>query len=666
MTDPSLLRETVILFGAALAVAWLFCVFRLPTVIGFLAAGAMIGPHGLGLIPQEAVGPFADVGLVLLLFIVGLELSFETLLRPGARLILAGLIQVTVLAAMVAVAGTTQADVAWLVAFLIGVALANSSTAIILKHLSDRGQTDSPAGAACTGLTLMHDMASMLVMLALPVAAATASVNWQQMAWRGGAAVAALVAATVALRYTLPAVLRSLQNYGGREMLALFAVVMACGGAWLAGVGGWSWALGSFLAGLLLSEADARHQLVAEILPFRDAFNALFFMSLGMLVDARFVGAHGPLIALAVVATLVVKSAVTAGSMRLCGWPLRLAIHVGLGLATVSEFGFVVAREATRLGLISEGLLTALIAYSVGTMLIGALLVPVAEPIAHFIGTRLERGGAPGPSRASDELPGHVVIVGYGLNGQNLARVLRATGIEHRVIEINPKLIRQARDAGERVVVGDAARVSILDRAEILRARALVVTINDPNATRRIIAQARAARPDLYILARTRYVSELDALYRLGANQVIPEEFETSIEIFAHVLKEFGIPDNVIDAQITMIRAGRYGMLRGRPVTRSATTEFMHLFEAMATQTFLVTSDSPVAGASIRGIDLRATTGVTIIAVVRHGNPTTNPSPDFVLEPGDVLVIVGTHKQLDAARVRLAPPIVPTTDAPPL
>jgi CPA2 family monovalent cation:H+ antiporter-2 len=249
-----------------------------------------------------------------------------------------------------------------------------------------------------------------------------------------------------------------------------------------------------------------------------------------------------------------------------------------------------------------------------------------------------------------------VIIVGYGVNGENLARVLQATRIAYTVVEMNRATVAQARRQGARVVVGDATRRFILERAGLRTARALVVAVSEPQATRQIVAQAHAMRPDLYILARTRYVSEVDALYRLGARLVIPEEFETSVEIFAQVLKEFGVPDNVIEQQVTIVRAGRYGMLRGRPTDASLRAEWLSILEAAVTQTFLLRAGSPACGRTIREIALRSRGGATIVAVTRRGRPVPNPSPDFRLESGDVLVLVGTHRQLDDTRAVLEPP----------
>ncbi len=660
MDSRGILYEIVVLFGAAVAVAWLFRMIRAPAIIGFLVTGILIGPSVMGLITRESVSQFADLGLVLLLFAVGLELSPEPLLRAGYRIFVAacGQIVLTVVAALACI--FLAAQISWPAAVAIALAITPSSTAIVLKQLADIRQTDSPTGSTVTGVSLVQDVLVILLMLFLPLLAGPGQTGWATAVGRGVLSLVILIAGAAALRWLLPYVLHAILRVGGQELMTLFAVLMACAGAWIAGLAGWSPALGACLAGLLLAETDVRHQLFADIVPFRDVFNALFFISMGMLVDIALVAQHPFSIGIAVVATLLLKTVLAALAVRIAGWPLRLSIQVGMGLATISEFGFVLAREAEKLHLLPASALDHLTALIVGTMLMGAMLVPMSERVALAVDRLRGRGSTdalpplPEPQALTDV---EVIIIGYGLNGQNLARVLRATKIPCCVVEMNPALATIAKRAGERIIVGDATRLAILHRAGIENARALVVAINEQEATRRIVAQARALRSNLYILARTRYTSELEILYRLGAQQVIPEEFETSIEIFAHVLKHFGIPENVIGAQVTMIRAGNYGMLRGLPATDAVRTDLMSLLEATATQTFMLETGSPASGKTIRDIHLRAKTGVTIIAIVRSGKATTNPPPDYRFEPGDVLILLGGHKQLDEAKAALTPPL---------
>ena len=254
-----------------------------------------------------------------------------------------------------------------------------------------------------------------------------------------------------------------------------------------------------------------------------------------------------------------------------------------------------------------------------------------------------------GEAQESDSLSGHVIIVGYGINGQNLVRVLESTGIRYSVIEMNPGLAQEAREADAEVILGDGCRISVLGHAGLAKARVLVIAINDPQATRRVVSQARSVRPDLYILARTHFDSDIDDLYTLGAERVISEDFETSIEISAQVLRKMHVPDNVVAGQIAALRAGRYGMLRSMPTDEGMLQELAHYLQMTATRTHYLSEGSHACAKTIAEVDLRARTGVTIIAVVRNGKPTTNPSADFELATEDVLVLVGSHAQLDAA-----------------
>lgn len=666
MPNAQFLPQIVLIFGAALGVARLFRTLRAPAIIGFLVTGLLLGPSGFRLIPHDDVAVLAEFGLMLLLFTVGLELSPEPLIRIGRRLLMAGGLQMAATAAVTAGMVQVFRTCPTSQAATIGIAVALSSTAIVLKQLGDLRQTDSPGGSIITGILLLQDVVVILIMLLMPIWMGHHDASWSAALLRGLLSVVALVVVTILARTALPFILKWIVGSGGREFVTLLAVLMACAGAYLASLAGWSWALGACIAGLLLAETDMRHQLFADILPFRDVFNALFFISMGMLVNLPAVAGHLGLLLAAVAGIIVLKTLLAAAAVLAAGWPIRLALQVGMGLCTVSEFAYVVIREADQNHFLPASVVDFLVAMIVGTMLVGAMLVPISDRFAVAVARRI-RHGPRKTQHAEDavrdsvqsESAGHIIVVGYGLNGTNLAKVLLATKLSFRVIELNRSLTAEAKREGIRVIVGDAAQQSILAHAGMANAKALVIAIDDQQATRRIVAQAHAARPDMFILARTRYVAEVDVLYRLGASEVIPEEFETSIEIFARVLKEFRIPDNVIEAQINMVRAGRYGMLRGMPTTTSQRMELLHMLDATATQTFLLPAESPVCGRSMRETDLRARSGVTVIAVVRNGEPMTNPTPDIRLEAGDVLVLVGAHKQLDHAKTLLAPPSEP-------
>lgn len=648
------LSAILALFGSAVVAAWMLRFLRLPAVLGFLIAGIVLGP-GLGLIDPDEIHFFAELGLVMLLFSIGLELSLEPLVRVGGRLLATAGLQMGLTGLVAALAIQALLPMPWTAAALVGLAVAISSSAIVLIQLSQRGEVDTPAGTLVTGVLILQDLVVIVAMALLPLAAlALGAADAEQAA--GGErhillTVIALLLVAGAGWFVVPWVTHQLFRSGGREWMTLFAVLMATLGAWLADQANWSWALGACVAGLLLAQTDLRHQLHAEITPFRDVFNALFFISIGMLVDFDVLAEHGLVLALLIGGTLVAKIIIMTVAALLGGWTLRLSLASGFALCTVSEFSYVLASEASEIGLLPQTLMPILVAWTVGSMLMGSLLIPAAGPLAYAIARRFSPASRGEPAAVAPAAQhGHVIVVGFGVNGANLARVLRATAIPHVIVEMNRARLAQAAASHERVVVGDAVRLPILQQAGLMSAQVLVVAIADAFATRRIVAQARDARRDLYIVARTRYVLEIDALRRLGADLVIPEEFETSIEIFAHVLRSLAIPDNVIAQQAAIVRAGQYAMLRANAGDAAPRSELMRALELTATQTFLLQAEHAAANRTIRELDCRKRTGVSIVAITRAGQPIPNPDPETKLHKGDVLVLVGAHRQLEQAR----------------
>jgi len=246
-------------------------------------------------------------------------------------------------------------------------------------------------------------------------------------------------------------------------------------------------------------------------------------------------------------------------------------------------------------------------------------------------------------------LTNHVIIVGYGLNGKNLAKVLKETGIKYNILEINANIVNNAKKNGEPIVYGDSTRAEILDKLAVKCAGIIVFAISDPSATRRGVWLARKLNPDIYILVRTKNVSEIEELHKLGANEIIPEEFETSVEIFSRVLQKYHIPTNIIEEQIKIIRSSGYRMLRGLSLEPHNLTDLQKVLNLSLTETFLISENSTASGVKLFDLDLRNKTGVTVIAVVRQGKAFTNPDRDFIINPGDILVLLGSHKQLHDA-----------------
>jgi len=662
MAEGSLLRDLVILFAAALPIVVVFQRLRVPTVVGFLIAGVVIGPHGAGLIANSTdVDNLAELGVVPLLFVVGLELSFRQLV-PQRRIILtAGPLQVLLTGGIVATAALA-AGLPLPESVFLGFLIVHSSTVVVLQVLSERGDLDAPHGRIAIGILLIQDLCLIPMILLTRLLAAPSAASWVAVLLVLAKAAAAIGGIVVLALLVMPAVLRHVVQLRSRELFTGAIVLFCLGTAWLASQLGLSLALGALIAGLVISESEYSHQAVADILPFRDAFNSIFFISIGMLLRIDFLAAHFAGLVGSALAVLLFKALVVPLAVLPVYRSVRVALLTALSLAAMGELSFVLARFAQPLGLLPPEHAEWFIAVGVLTMLASPFLIHVAPALSAravaLLGTT-----APTDAAQRERARNHVLIVGYGLNGENLAHVLRQTGLPYLILELHPERTSAARSRGEPVLYGDATRPAVLAEAGVAGAQVIVVAISDRMATRRIVALARQRNPHVPIIVRTRYVAEMDDLRRLGATEVIPEEFETSVEIFARVLRRLRVPRNVIALQVDLIRRQGYSMLRGLELPRQTLDQLGDILAATTTESFMVPRSSPAAGRSIRDLQLRKQTGVTIIAVVRGGQSLTNPSPDLEIQGGDILVMVGNHGQLDQALARLGAP--PETEASP-
>jgi len=654
MVHTPMLRDLVVPLAATLPVVFVLQKLKVPSIVGFLLAGVLLGPHGLAAVQSaENVEKLAELGIVLLLFVTGLELSIGEVVNLGGRLMLAGAAQILVMGgAVVALARVAGLD--WAPATVLGFIAVHSSTVVALKIFADRGQTDSPQGRVATGILVFQDLMMVPMMLLIPVLASSDGIAATTVLWVLGKATLVLVGIFAVARFVLPGLLRQVANLRIREVFTATVVLFSLGTAWLAEQLGLSLAIGALLAGLVISESEHRHQVFAEIVPFRDIFSSLFFISIGMLLRADFLAEHALELALATGGVLLLKTVVLTALLAPLLRSFRMALCIGACLAQVGELAFVLARAAYGAELLSGGLYETCVATAVLSFIASPFLVGPAERLGFALEARL-RGGATGAAELPAPSRAKVLIIGYGLNGRNLARVLRETGIAYRVLEFNAVTVHRAAAEGEPISFGDGSRPDVLHAVGAEHAQIIVIAISDPVGARRMTRLARDMNALAVIIVRTRYVAEIDELYRLGATEVIPEEFETSVEIFARVLRRLHVPRNVIALQVDLVRGERYGMLRGLELPHQSMRDVQALLAATLTETFLIEEGSPSIGVSIRDLRLRSETGVSIIALVRAGAPQVNPDPDVRLEVGDVVVLLGSHTALEAAMTLLAP-----------
>jgi len=646
-----LLRELVIVLAASVLITFVCHKLKVPTVIGFLLTGILLGPSVLKVVgdPRE-IWSLAEIGVVMLLFTVGLEFNPETVKRIGKIFFVGGSVQVF-LTIVIVTAGLLLMGRPFAESLLFGLLLTHTSTTVLLKVATDRGEVNSPPVQTALGISLFQDIGFVPMAALVPILARAGADSLGRVGGKLALSLAVLVAVFFVVRIVISELLFRIVGTRLRELFILMSLFICLGMSFLSSALGLSLALGAFLAGILIAGSPYSHQVVSDILPFKDVFSSLLFVSIGMLLNVYDAwAARGVILFLIPVAVVLklVTGFLAAKALRLAP---RIAFLTALGLVPLGEFSFALAGIARAAGLLSEAPFQAFMATSVLTILITPLLLQQGDRWADGLGRRFKwretRGAAGGPAGARE---GHVIIAGYGLNGRNLAKVLKESGIPYVVLELNPETVRVSQSEGEPVIFGDVASRTVLKEAGIVNARVMVVAISDPKATRRAVRAARDMSPGLYLIARVRFAADVDEVAALGANEVIPEEFETSIEIFARVLDRYHIPRNIIDAQVQVVRGECYGMLRGTcDAIRPAAARISDLLTAGTTETYFIGTGAWPAGRTLAELDLRGRTGATVIAVVRNEESFASPGADFRIEEQDTLVLVASHRDMDRA-----------------
>ncbi|HEU4712133.1 MAG TPA: cation:proton antiporter [Pyrinomonadaceae bacterium] len=649
-----LLPDLLLLLVASVPIAFLFHRLRLPTIVGFMIAGIVLGPYGLGLIKDaHAIELLAEIGVALLLFTIGLEFSLHRILEMKHLVTIGGGLQVVIsIVAVTAVAYGLGRPLTQAIFF--GFLFALSSTAIVLKTYIDRAEIDAPHGRAGVGILLFQDLSIVPMMLMIPILSGREGNSPSRIIITFVTAVAAIAVIVLATRKVVPFLLHHVVRLRSPEVFILTIVLLCLGTSWLTLQFGLSLALGAFIAGMVLSESEYSHQIIADILPFRDVFNSLFFISIGMLLSLSALAGNIGTVVLWVTGLVLLKALIALAVVRVLGYSLRIATMTGIGLAQIGEFSFILAKTGVPEGLLSAIDYQRFLAASIISMIATPFLIKAAPRIGYAVQSLLGPSSALEPAVASfqpdeEDLRGHVIIVGYGLNGRNLAKVLRRTKVPYLILELNADNVRSARAEGERVIYGDATRREVLHQVGIEEGRILVLAISDPVATRHTVWLGREMNPDIHIIVRTRYMTEITDLRELGSDEVIPEEFETSIEIFSRVLKELGVPRHLIQHHVAAIRDEGYEMLRLPSLPLVDLAEISAALGAVATESFLVPPDSPAAGKTIGELKLRTKTGVSVIAVMHDGSAEVNPGPETPINADDVVVLLGSAEKIEHA-----------------
>ena len=641
-----LLNDIVIIFGLAIAVLLICHRLRVPAVVGFLLTGIFVGPYGFGLVEAvHEVEILAEIGIVLLLFTIGIEFSFERILEIRKSVLMGGSFQV-LLTFSATFLITRWFGQAFGEAVFFGFLVALSSTAIVLKIIQERAEVDSPYGRATLGILIFQDIIIVPMILLTPLlAGATGSLS-ESVLLLLAKGIGIILLVIVSTKWIVPKVLYQIARTRNQEVFLLSVVVICLGVAWLTSKAGLSLALGAFLAGLIISESEYSHQALGNILPFRDVFISFFFVSIGMLLNVDFLIQQPGTILLIAVGVLVLKSVIACFVAVLLGLPFRTSNLVGLALSQVGEFSFILSRTGVEHGLLAGNVYQMFLAVSVLTMAATPFIISLAPRAADMVlrlplPERLRTGLYPVTEVEIEVKKDHLIIIGFGVNGRNVARAARLSGIPYAVIEMNPKTVREEQAKSEPIYYGDSTHEVVLQQANIKGARIVVAAINDPTSTRRITEIVRRLNPGAHLIVRSRYLQEMRPLYELGADEVIPEEFETSVEIFTRVLAKYLVPRDEIEALVAEIRSDGYEMFRSLGKVMPSFSDLSLQIPDVEISTLRVVEGSPLDGRSLAEMELRKRFGVTVLAIRRNSDILTNRNVNMSFCSNDVLFVLG-------------------------
>lgn len=652
----SALPQLLVLLAFSVLVVALFRRMRLPPIVGYLAVGMLLGPHVLDIASDGIAPVLADLGVVFLVFTLGLEFSLPRMIAMRSEAIGIGGLQVVLTTAIFA--GLLWAfEVPPLVAVIIGGALAMSSTAIVIRQLGEQGELNRTHSRIAIGILLFQDLA-FVPMLALESALAGSDEAFDPwgIANAIGRAAIALALVLTFLRWMVRPLFNEIGRARSTELFTLTALLVSLGAAWATSAVGLSMALGAFLAGMLLAETEFRHQIEVVIRPFRDVLLGLFFITIGTLLDLRLLFSQWWLVLLLVLGMQLIKAAIITLIARRAAGSTRKALRAGIVLAQGSEFGFALLTLMLNHHLADSALIQPLLAATVLSMVASPFLIRHNRSMAAFITNRraeeptpLERELAANQESANRE---HVIVCGFGRVGQNVARVLERQGFEYIALDMDAQRVRAARQAGDPVVYGDGAQREILEAVGLEHCSVLVVSFADPDVAIHIIHSVRELRPNLPILVRTQDDSKLDVLQRAGATEVVPETLEASLMLVSHLLLLLDVPVSRVVKTVGDIRNDRYTMLRRVfRVDDPRRLDQIHEFREQL-HTVVLPPRAFGVGKTLADLSLDKSE-VTVTAIRRDGIVGRQPDASTELREGDVVVLYGTPEAVEHAETRL-------------
>ncbi len=648
--DLSLIQDIVILFGLSVVVTLLFQKIKLPTLLGYLMTGIISGPYGLSLINGTAeVDHMAEIGVIFLLFLIGIEFSLKQLISIKKAVFVGGTIQALSTIGITAVC-YYFISTDWNKSIFIGFLFSLSSTAIVLKILADKGEMHSPHARLILAILIFQDLLVVPMVLLTPMLAGVQDNILISLVELLVKLVFVLVLVYAGAKYIVPKLLFEVAKTRSQDLFILTTILICFSVALLCHSIGLSLALGAFLAGLIISESEYSHQATGNILPFREIFTSFFFVSIGMLLDLSFLAEHLLwILGLTLLVVLVKTFTASLASISL-KYPPRTSFKTGLALFQVGEFAFILSKSGIQYGLLDETTNQYFLSISILSMALTPVLMNYSEKISKytyklFIPQRIKHRlhhlniKKTVSDQVVEKLKNHLIIIGYGINGQNLSKASKFAGIPYIIIELNAETVKEELKKGEPIIYGDAMQANILEHARIGAARSVVIAISDLKAAENVLSSIRRINKSIFIIVRTRSVKEVPVFMKLGANEVIPEEFETSVEIFTRILNKFLIPKDQIEVFIQEIRTEIYDMMR--PVHLDHSKERINLpyFDIVCLK---VEQDrSSIVNKTLTESALRSKYGIQVLAIQRDKRIIHHVDGATVVKLDDSLFISG-------------------------
>ena len=649
-----LIQDILIILVFSVGVVFLLQHLKLPSILGFLITGILIGPDVLGLISAvHEVELISEIGAILLLFVIGMELSLKELISMRKTVVIGGFLQVG-LAVLIGTLITRYIGLEWNKAVFLGFLLSLSSTAIVLKILQDRNELSAPHGRNALGILIFQDIIVIPMILVTPLLAGDSQSIGKavlELVLKSGGIILITV---VGARYIVPRLMHFVAKTNSKELFLLATLMICFAVTWITSETGLSLALGAFLAGLIISESEYSHQATSLILPFKELFTSFFFISIGMLLNLSFFINHAGIVLLIALLVFVIKGTLATLAAAILRHPPRTALLTGLALFQIGEFAFILSKVGVENGLLTHQMNQYFLSVSIITMILTPFVMLFSEELARYlIPPFLQRKWGLYLSKTHQaqapntyKLENHLVVVGFGINGRNVAHAARYIDIPYVIVELNAETVRAEKAKGENILYGDASQLHILESVHLNKARVVVIAISDPVATKYIVSNIRTLSQGVYVIVRTRYISETDELISLGADEVIPEEFETSMAVFSRVLQNFMVPINEIEKLVRSIRADNYNLFHLQPkMPRMIQPTRIPDFKITCVE--LQADSGKVVGKTIRQANIRTQYGITVLAISRNNTMIHPISPDQKLSQNDLVYITGEPEQID-------------------